>query len=100
MAGVDGVRRLPLWERPERSHHTESFNNQPTDSAEEPKLKAVVTYFAKDKIGFSYKGKIPVGKTERIFQGTIFLRDGTLVINGVSMIATFFGHQGKRKVVP
>ena len=42
MAGVDGVQRLPLLERPERSHdNTESGNNQPTDLAEEPKNIAI-----------------------------------------------------------
>lgn len=41
MTGVDGLQRLPLLERSERSHQRqEKFNFQPTDSAEEPKLKA------------------------------------------------------------
>ena len=44
MAGVDGVQRLPLLERPERSHdNTESGNNQPTDLAEEPIVEVKAT---------------------------------------------------------
>ena len=47
MAGADGVQRLPLLERSERSRgNTESFNHQPTDSAEEPSLVSLTDDFA------------------------------------------------------